>query len=137
MIKLVINGKPVPAGRPRFAHGHAYDPKTSRDYKKYIKQCARPQITQTPYANVPLKFCLDVYRPIQKSISKKEHMLRATNQERPIKKPDISNYLKLAEDALTGLAYVDDNLITTVVARKFYGETPRIEITIKEDETNG
>lgn len=49
---------------------------------------------------------------------------------RPTKRPDISNILKSAEDALNSLAYHDDKQIVTAICHKYYAIRPRLEIEI-------
>jgi len=48
--------------------------------------------------------------------------------------PDLSNIIKLVEDALNGLAWHDDSRIFRIIARKYYcddeGEMPRVDVTI-------
>ena len=135
MAHLVIIGEPVPAGRPRFTRqGHAFDPKKSRDYKRIVSLEAAKQYHGPMLEHKPLRVDIRVYRPIQTSISKLKHRRRAEGLERPIVKPDTSNYVKLIEDALTGIVWKDDNLITDLVASKWYSDEPRIEVTVTEAE---
>jgi len=130
---LVIHGEPVPAGRPRFTRtGHAFDPKRSRDYKKLVSEAAALQYHGELLHGIPLKVDVKVYRHVQSSVSKAERERRLSSEHRPIVKPDASNYLKLIEDALTGIVWEDDNLITDVSCHKYYSDDPRIEVTVTE-----
>lgn len=130
---LVIHGEPVPAGRPRFNHnGHAYDPRRSRDYKRFVSQEAKMKYHGGLLRDMPLKVEIRVYRHVQRSLSKVERDRRLRGEHRPIVKPDTSNYVKLIEDALTGIVWEDDNLITDLVASKWYSDDPRIEVTVTE-----
>ncbi|WP_239064540.1 RusA family crossover junction endodeoxyribonuclease [Levilactobacillus sp. 244-2] len=133
LVYLVIHGEPVPAGRPRFTRqGHAFDPKRSRDYKKLVSEAAALQYHSELLHGIPLKVDVKVYRHVQSSISKVERAKRLSGKHRPIVKPDASNYLKLIEDALTGIVWEDDNLITDVSCSKYYSDDPRIEVTVTE-----
>ncbi|MDT7018261.1 RusA family crossover junction endodeoxyribonuclease [Levilactobacillus namurensis] len=130
---LVIHGEPVPAGRPRFnRNGHAYDPRRSRDYKRFFRQEAKMKYHGPILRDKALKVDVKVYRHVQRSISKVERGRRLRGEHRPIVKPDASNYLKLVEDALTGIVWEDDNLITDVSCHKYYSDEPRIEVTVTE-----
>lgn len=80
--------------------------------------------------DMPLKVEIRVYRHVQRSLSKTERNRRLRGEHRPIVKPDTSNYLKLIEDALTGIVWEDDNLITDLVASKWYSDDPRVEVTV-------
>ena len=127
MAHLVIHGEPVPAGRPRFTRqGHVFDPKRSREYKRFVSQEARLQYHGPILQDKALSVHVKVYRHVQSSVSKAER------ERRPIVKPDASNYLKLIEDALTGIVWEDDNLITDVSCSKYYSDDPRIEVTVTE-----
>jgi Holliday junction resolvase RusA-like endonuclease len=70
----------------------------------------------------PLKLTIDFYLPKPKS----------TKSRVPISRPDLSNYVKAAEDAMNGILYVDDARIIEIHARKLYGLPSRVEITIEE-----
>lgn len=110
-----------------------YDPPKSKAYKtklrqEYVKKYGRKRLPE----NTPLEAKISVFRPIQKSLSKKEYALRVINKVLPIVKPDVDNYIKIALDGLNGLAFKDDNQITDIYARKRYSDEPRLEIEIKE-----
>lgn len=72
------------------------------------------------------------YRPIQKSGTIKEKQGKRDGLLRPIVTPDVSNYVKLVEDALNGIVYKDDSQIVELIARKYYSDDPRTEIIISE-----
>lgn len=47
-----------------------------------------------------------------------------------LRKPDASNYLKLIEDALTGVAWEDDAQVFDARAVKLLSNQPRTEVEI-------
>lgn len=136
MIKLTIPIEPVEQARPRAVRMRQgvrmYDPAKVRNYKALLAS-----ITKTKYSGEPLSGPLEVnvvfYRSIQKSISKKEHVLRASGAHRPVVKPDVDNYVKSTFDGLTGVLWEDDNQIVDFHASKFYSDEPRVEIEVKEN----
>ena len=71
------------------------------------------------------------YRSVPKSIRKRDLPFVVTEHYRPIKRPDLDNYIKLFKDAATGILWEDDNLIVGYLpgTGKYYtlGEA-RIEI---------
>ena len=71
------------------------------------------------------------YYGIPKSKPKKVKALMATNAIRPTKKPDMDNVVKLVADALNQVAYRDDTQIVDCQVRKFYSDTPRLEVLIQ------
>lgn len=112
-----------------------YDPKKVKQFKIAVGNMARVQMKQNEWERLedrPLMLDVTFYRPIQQSISKVEHDRRARHEVLPIVKPDNSNYLKSLEDALNGIVWKDDALITDIRARKRYAEQPRIEIEVEE-----
>lgn len=112
-----------------------YDPKKVKQFKIAVGNMAKEQMKQNEWERLedrPLMLDVTFYRPIQQSISKAEHDRRARHEVLPIVKPDNSNYLKSLEDALNGIVWKDDALITDIRARKRYAEQPRIEIEVEE-----
>lgn len=57
-----------------------------------------------------------------------------SGKERPIVKPDLSNYVKAIEDGLNKIVWKDDSLIVHEETDKFYSENPRIEIEVEQWE---
>ena len=48
----------------------------------------------------------------------------------PTVKPDCSNFLKLAEDAMNGVCYVDDCQLVDISVKKFYSDCEGIYIKL-------
>ncbi|WP_137597126.1 RusA family crossover junction endodeoxyribonuclease [Paucilactobacillus kaifaensis] len=134
--ELTIPGEPVAQGRPRFvSRGKfvtTYDPPKSKEYKKHIVDVVA-QTWSNKALDEPLSVMIKVYRPIQKSTSKKLYALKATGDVLPIKKPDVDNYTKGILDGLSQAnIWTDDNLVCEVITQKQYSDNPRVEIVIKE-----
>lgn len=133
---LVIYGNPVPQGRPRFTSkggfARAYDPAKSRDYKDYIRLAAAQQVSASGALCGALSLSVRVYRGIPKSLSKSKREAAERGELRPTTKPDITNYLKIIEDALNKIAWRDDSEIVDITGSKYYSERPRIEIEVEE-----
>ena len=53
---------------------------------------------------------------------------------RSTKKPDCDNIAKIILDALNGLAYKDDKDIVSCLIEKWYGDEPRVEVYIGNEE---
>lgn len=133
--KLVFDIEPVEQARPRarrFRQGiMMYDPAKVKNFKAKLHDMAKYL-----YPGEPLEKELAVeiwfYRSVQKSISKVERRRRLLGIHGPTVKPDLDNYIKSCLDALNGVLWKDDNLITTITAHKIYAEEPRIEIEVQE-----
>lgn len=70
----------------------------------------------------PLRLTVDVYVLRPKSVKR----------EYPVGRPDLSNYVKAIEDALNRVIWTDDSRVVELVARKLYGDPPRVDILIEE-----
>jgi Holliday junction resolvase RusA-like endonuclease len=80
------------------------------------------------HGSVKLKFVF--YMAIPKSSSKSAKESMALGNIPHLKKPDVSNLIKFAEDILKEIVLIDDSIVTKIVASKQYSEDPRTEITI-------
>lgn len=141
---FTIPGPAVPQGRPRLTtrggHAHAYDPKRSRDYKLHVKQCITAQLADVsgeanpfPLA-YPLKLTVMEFREPPKSWSRRRREAALAGRILPTTKPDMSNVLKIIEDALNGVLWLDDSQIVDVNAVKRYNSSAFVELTIHKLE---
>lgn len=112
---FTYRGKVRGQGRPRFAHGHAYESKMDRQYKQDLAWQYKAQ-RGPHFGNQPLSVTIDVMRALPKSTPK----LVAVMDD--VKKPDCDNIAKALLDALNGLAFGDDAQVVALVVRKY----PRI-----------
>ncbi|MCK2074552.1 RusA family crossover junction endodeoxyribonuclease [Pediococcus acidilactici] len=132
MIKLIIDGEPVAASRPRVTRkGWAYIAPKYKAYKDRTHLIVRNQYKGEPLMGA-LKVKTTFYRSVQKSVSKAERNRRLSNEHRPIFKPDIDNLFKAVTDACTGVVWHDDNQIVSVEMDKMYAEEPRVEMEVEE-----
>lgn len=140
-MKYTIEGIPQQQERPRatakiiYVKGKPkaiiklYDPPKSKAAKKDI---AHQLQTQNPIlTEAPLQVVFRFYIPIPKSYTKKVRRAIADGTYFATKKPDLSNYIKLIEDAANGILWKDDSQIVTLIAHKEYSEEPRTEIEIE------
>lgn len=132
--------EPVEQARPRATRMgkgiRLYDPKKVSIFKRQLGMLARQQMLDRglePYDG-PLEVCMEFYRPVQASISRKERSRRLSGAHRPTVKPDLDNYIKSTSDALNGILWVDDNLIISLEAKKFYAERPHLIVEIRKQE---
>jgi Holliday junction resolvase RusA-like endonuclease len=135
-MKYIFMGAVQQQERPRVArYGKTiklYDPPRSKAYKERLKN----EVVKTPYiyTEKPLKAEILIFVEIPKSYSKKKKESAILGELRPAKKPDLSNYVKLVEDAFNGILYKDDSQIIELTAKKFYSENPRLEFSLQEIE---
>ena len=139
-VTLIIYGEPVPQGRPKFARvGNrviTYDPPKSQKYKDIVKLWATNQLKLIDdFKMFESAVCVDVtfFLRIPPSWPKKKRTEAECGVMRPIVKPDLDNLYKSLTDALTGLVWKDDSIITDAAIHKRYtADTERAEITIRE-----
>ena len=135
-MKLTIPIEPKPQPRPRVtARGkfaHAYEPASITLYKRMVAATYQKHFGQIDPTPKPVAIDVVFYRPIQKSLSKREHARRVNGEHLPVVKPDVDNYVKAVLDALNGVAFKDDSQIIKLKAQKLYSENPRTEIEMTE-----
>ena len=141
-VEITVYGEPIAQGRPRFTtiHGfaRAYDPAKSRNFKQWVRLCAIQAIKKIdgfePFENACIVE-VTFYRHIPSSWSKKKRIEADSGVIRPITRPDLGNYEKGFYDALTGIVWVDDSIVTDKNVKKRYtAELARVEIKVTEVE---
>ncbi|PGV06835.1 hypothetical protein COD81_15380 [Bacillus cereus] len=135
MIQFTIMTEPVAQGRPRASTVNGkvrmYDPKKSRDFKRYVSAIAA-KFAPTSLLEGPLQLEVKVYKPSLKSFSKKKALAAEEGLLRPTTKPDVDNYVKGVKDALNKVIWHDDSQVVDLKVSKWYSEKPRVEVTVKE-----
>lgn len=138
-MKIVIEGNPVPKGRPRFAKRgkfiSTYTPTKTREYEDLIRMAGKDAMNGLNQFLVPLTVHMDCYMQIPKSTSKKLRQKMLDGEIQHTKKPDLDNMAKCA-DALNGIVWNDDSQIVRLVLTKQYSDYPRLEITVTEHKPN-
>ena len=135
MIKLTIPGEPQGKARARTGKGFAYTPEKTVLYENLIKSIFMSEgCKRFDGEGRPLEMNIKAYYKIPKSASKNVRQFMLDGHSRPTKKPDLSNVVKVVEDALNNVAYYDDVQIVKITAEKYYSDNPRVEIEIREAE---
>ena len=121
MIRVWIEGKPVPQSRPRFTkQGHAYEAKASKEYKKAVAIAAKEAMAgQEPLAGA-IRVRMTAYFDIPKSWPKKMQQQAMVGELLPILRPDLDNLAKSVLDGMSGIVFTDDSQITDLEINKRY-----------------
>ena len=126
---ITVFGDPKGKARPRFFRGHAYTPKSTRDYEKLF---ADAWGDMEPFTG-PICVRVTAFFKPPASASKTTRADMITGKIRPTKKPDIDNILKAALDGLNGHAYKDDSQVVRIKAAKFYAASSCVKVEIFEE----
>jgi Holliday junction resolvase RusA-like endonuclease len=137
MVTFMVEGTPVPKGRPRFARRgkfvSTYSPKTTVDYESKVSESARLAMGASDPLETPVGAYIYITLPVPASYSKKRTQACLSGQERPTKKSDIDNYCKAIFDGMNGIVFVDDSLVVSLHATKVYGTIGMVEVMVKEE----
>lgn len=120
---ILIDGEPIPAARPRFGGGHAYQPKRNSEYRARVQRAARAAMGgSAPMAGAVVA---DVklyrkYKPTARNFG------------------DVDNHLKAIFDGLNQIVFDDDRQIVRCVVEKFQDKlNPRAELTFTNLKGDG
>ena len=133
-----VPGQPRGKGRPRFARRGNFvktytDAKTS-SYEDQIRFYA----LQAMGSSEPLKTALEAFiyvkLPVPQSYSKKRTEACLSGLERPCKKLDLDNIIKVMMDGMNKIVYDDDVQVISIQATKRYAINAGVDILVKETE---
>ena len=137
MVTFMVEGTPVPKGRPRFARRgkfvSTYSPKTTVDYETKVSEAAKIAMGVSEPLETPVAAYIYITLPIPASYSKKRTQACLSSQERPTKKSDIDNYCKAVFDGMNGIVFADDSQVVSLHATKVYGTIGMVEVMVKEE----
>ena len=131
-VAFTVFGDPVPKARPRVYGGHGVTPERTKIQEQKIALVYKSKYHGFKFEKgVPLRMVVDLYLKIPKSTSKSMREKMLLGEIRPVKRIfDSDNGVKLAMDALNGVAYYDDAQVVEEIGRKFYSGEPRTEVYI-------
>lgn len=125
-IFLSINYKPVAQQRPRFGKHGAYNPQSEE--KRAVAMLIKTQLRAQ-----------QVFEPLQGPIKVECTFYHKNNKNKDLYhqiRPDIDNYIKFYFDCMNGIVYKDDAQIAFLLAKKIYGDKPKVEIIISQMTEN-
>ena len=96
-----------------------------RRWRRTVSLFARRAMERRALIPGPLRLEVTFLLPRPKSLTRRI--------EKPERKPDLDKLVRAIGDALEGVVYPHDAQITTVVARKRFGDPARAEISIGPD----
>ena len=136
--------EPVAKARPRVSmrggFARAYTPKKSKKFEDDLAAIAKAHLRSiginSPLTNA-CSVTIEAFFTVPKSWTKKRkaELLKDSNglvRHPHVSKPDLDNTQKSVLDALNGIVYVDDCQVCEIVARKFYSNSARLDISIEQ-----
>lgn len=133
MKEYLVEGECVPKARPSYnryggTYGKAFE--QQKAYEQLVALRLREQGAKPSKKALLVK--VDVYKGFLKSWTKKQREEAKQGKLRPVKRPDIDNYIKSVLDGANGILWEDDSQIVSLLASKHYAETPQVKIGVKE-----
>ena len=121
-MKIIIEGDPIPAARPRFDGRRCYQPARTKEYRREIEKSARLAMRGQAPMTGALSAVVKLYRKF-KPTSRRFG--------------DVDNHLKALFDGMNQIVFADDSQIVTCIVEKHSdAQNPRAEIFLSEAAEN-
>lgn len=117
MFEYQLLGTPTPLHRPRFSKGKVYNDQKAEMLIDYLS--IKSQHGKRSLFFDPIHFEVVFVFEVPKSCSDKKREMLINKPY--VGKVDVDNLLKKILDVCTGALYTNDNIVTSVSARKIYG----------------
>ena len=111
---------------------HEYPHPESQAWEKAIGQLAMIHMRGRPPSERPLALLVHAFVPVPPSWSNRDREAAIAGTIVPTSKPDGDNYLKLAQDALNRICFLDDAQVVDARIIKRYSAQPAMRIEIRE-----
>ena len=131
-----VIGDPRGKGRPRFARQGNFvktytDDKTA-SYEDQIRFYALKAMGSTEPIKRPVGVYIYIRVGCPKSYPKKRVEACLSGLERPTKKPDIDNIVKVFLDAMNKIVFDDDTQVVDVHVTKVYNAQAGVDVMVQE-----
>jgi len=141
LLHLTIPGVPIAKGRPKLTtqggFARAYTPVKTRRYEDQIRCEAYDVMAGREPLQEPVSVTVTAYVQPPKRLSSAKRIDACAGVLKPQTRPDVDNYAKAALDGCNAIVFRDDSLVTDLIVRKRYSETPRLVITIETEAEYG
>jgi Holliday junction resolvase RusA-like endonuclease len=109
-----------------------YTDAQTASYENLVKLAWKAEAGDMPPLTGPVSVLIWAYFAIPKSTPRKNIAGMVLGYIQPVKRPDIDNLSKCVLDGLNGVAFVDDAQVVHLEAAKFYSDTPRLVVLIRQ-----
>lgn len=126
MIDLIIYGKPIGKGRPRFGRTKSgkpvtYTPQETKNYEQTVATTAQVGMMGKMLLEGPVKVEIHAF------------FYHKTKTGSHASRPDLDNIIKAILDGLNGVVFKDDACVAVLLASKSYvndEEEERVEVVV-------
>ena len=134
MIQIIVPGQPQGKGRARFARQgkfvRAFTPEKTVAYEGLIALAGQKVMEGRNLMDGPVYLTVEAIFAFPKSgWSQKKRASRPIHWH--VSKPDNDNIIKAVADGLNGIVWKDDSQVALAKGSKFYGDVPRLIITVE------
>jgi len=134
-VTISLAGHPQGKGRARafLRGGHIshYTPASTRSYEGMVRTAAMEAMGEGLPFDAPVELTLRAVFAVPASWSERKRQQAIMGAAKPGKRPDLDNIVKAWTDALNGVVYRDDCLITRMAVEKTYGPAPLVVVTVQ------
>lgn len=133
-LAFTIPGDPRGKGRPRATtiggHARMFTDSKTASYENLVKLAASRALGDRAPLDVPLTVVVTVRMTPAASSSAKKRAAMLSGAIAPTKLPDLDNVVKAVLDGCNKVAFRDDALVVSLIARKHYAATPGVDVEI-------
>ena len=133
-VTITLLGAALPYRHRSALTGHRYLPARQRDQLAALRLAASEAMDGRTMFDEPLMLDLQLDVPIPRSWSRRKQEAALQGLLLPGSRPDLTNVLKLCEDACTAIVFRDDSLVCMQQTFKRYGLQPKIMLTVRAVE---
>lgn len=126
-----VRGKGRPRATTIGGRPHLYTDKKTAEYEEKIKNTFIDKYPDFSALKCCVKVSIDINQKVPSQTKKDLKRQMLSGDVRVAKKPDIDNIVKSILDGLNGVAWIDDAQVTEISARKYWGITDRVTVTIE------
>lgn len=134
LVMFDIDGPSIPWKSPQVVQRGkfkmAYSPKKMTERKKYIAMIAKMAMGEMNPTDLAVHLEVTIYKKIPKSYSKKKTALCQKKAWNCIGTPDVTNVIKLTEDALKGIVYDDDKQVVSQSSKRFWSDFDHCNVRV-------
>ncbi|OWR16593.1 RusA family crossover junction endodeoxyribonuclease [Brevundimonas diminuta] len=133
-LAFTIPGDPRGKGRPRATtiggHARMFTDSKTASYENLVKLAASRALGGRAPLDCPLTVVVTVRMTPAASSSRKKRASMLAGEMAPTKLPDLDNVVKAVLDGCNKVAFRDDALVVSLIARKRYAEVPGVDVEI-------